>query len=200
MRKRSALVIAMVVGAFAMLGVQSAAADTIEVANTDNSGAGSLRAAINQANQLAGPDRIAIEATGTIPLQSGLPTVTGTPLVIQGPGASDLSLDGSAVSGAALALDPVIAPNVANRTGVLRSTLRGNRTGISNGDNPLNVTESSLIGNHRYGIDDAFGGAVIEDSTMAAPSARQLRRSDEDLRAAEDKPGDRRGHGVRELN
>src|SRR4051794_1966623 len=107
MRKRAILIATATIGAFAVLGAPSAAAATIEVTNTNDSGPGSLRAAINQANQLAGPDRIAIEATGTLPLQSQLPTVTGTPLVIQGPGPSNFSLDGSALTAAALALDPV---------------------------------------------------------------------------------------------
>ena len=46
-----------------------------------------------------------IEATGTIPLQSRLPTLT-TAMAIQGPGASNLSLDGSAVSQATLVVHP----------------------------------------------------------------------------------------------
>jgi len=229
MGKRSAIVIA--TAAFALLGAQSATATTIEVTSTDDSGAGSLRSAINQATDLSGFDRIVIEVTGTIPLQSQLPTLT-TRMVIQAPDPSKLSLDGSAVPGAVLALDPVnrcspstrclvtlrgvsidhasraiqndgvldlihsslsdnsdgilngrkvrvidstlsdnstgiVAFNSANRTNILRSTLVGNRTAISNGDNRLNVTASTLTGNRRYGIDDAFGQAVIARSTLA---------------------------------
>ncbi len=178
-----------------------------------------------------------IEATGTIPLQSGLPTVTGTPLVIQGPGASDLSLDASALTAqrdTVLVVDPVnqCAPSAGARSPceasrsithtsprsgttasltssdsrvsdttyygvvngrrlrVIDSTLSDNRYGISalmtptarrssaapcaatasrisTSEHPLNVTESSLIGSRRYGIDNAFGGVVIEGSTLA---------------------------------
>ena len=236
MSKRSAIGIA-AVAAFAVLGAQSAAATTIEVTNTNDSGAGSLRAAINQANQLAGPDRIVIEATGTIPLQSQLPTVT-TPMTIAGPGPSDLSLNGTALAQTddiavfvnpatkclpssrcqvtlrgvsidhalkaiqnngvleltnsrvsdntfygivnsrrltvtdstlsdnrtAIAINGTSGPT--KRTDVRRSTLRGNGIGIDNGGT-LNVSESTLIGNRRYGIRNALRHAVIETSTLA---------------------------------
>jgi hypothetical protein len=107
MPKRSAILVATAaaIGGLAVLGAQSAAATTIEVTNTNDSGAGSLRAAINQANQLPGSDRVLIEAGGTIALQSELPVLT-TAMVIRGPGPSNLSLDGSVVSGVVLAVSP----------------------------------------------------------------------------------------------
>jgi len=236
MRKRTAIVIATAaVGAFGVLGAQSAVADTIGVTNTNDSGAGSLRAAINRTNQLAGPDRILIDATGTIPLQSGLPTVTGTPLEIRGPGPSSLSLDASALTqqrDTVLDVDPanqcipssrchvslrgvsihhayvaairnngvldlidsrvsdttyygvvngrrlrvidsrvshnrygIAGTSAENHIEVLRSTLRGNSTGIVDGGT-LNVSASTLIGSRRYGIRNDYGQAVIRRSTL----------------------------------
>ena len=229
------------IGAVALLGAQSAAAaTTIEVTNTNDSGAGSLRTAIDQANNLPGPDQIVIEATGTIPLQSRLPTLT-TAMAIQGPGASNLSLDGSAVAQATLVVHPGlgqpgycyapaarcqvtlrgfsidhadtgIAANhgrllVADsklsdnasgivskaklrvhdstfvdnttglhdtadeRTGVLRSTLRGNGTGISHGGAEihgilLSVSKSTLVDNGN-GITNGASETIIRRSTLA---------------------------------
>lgn len=70
-----------------------AAAATFTVTITDDSGAGSLRDAIEQANGSAGPHTINITATGTITLASSLPPITES-VEINGPGAADLTLDG----------------------------------------------------------------------------------------------------------
>jgi len=192
MSKRLAIVIATAaIGAFAAFGAQSAAATTINVTNTNDTGADSLRAAIDEANQLAGFDRIEIEATGKIALQSPLPTVT-TPMTIHGPGRDLLSLDGSAVSGATLALDPAGScypsrrclvtlrgvtinhsnPAIRNR-GVLNlidSRLSDNVEGILN-ERRLRVIDSSVSGSGDTGIVNGWGGsggsAVIDRSTMS---------------------------------
>jgi len=50
---------------------------TFTVTNLLNAGAGSLRAAINQANASPGADEVAFAVAGTIPLASALPAVTG---------------------------------------------------------------------------------------------------------------------------
>ena len=68
-------------------------AATIEVTNTDDSGAGSLRAAIEAANASTDPLDV-IDATGvsgTIELQSALPQITGA-VEIEGPGSDRLTL------------------------------------------------------------------------------------------------------------
>lgn len=66
------------------------------VANANDSGPDSLRAAITAANSSAGADEIVFESsvTGTISLQSQLPTISDH-LTITGPGASNLTLDAS---------------------------------------------------------------------------------------------------------
>ncbi len=68
------------------------------VANTNNSGAGSLRDAIDQANLNAGPDLITFDsnATGTIVLDSEL--FIYDDLIIDGPGASALAVSGNDVT------------------------------------------------------------------------------------------------------
>src|SRR3954452_21107979 len=92
MRKRFAIALGAAAAGVLALGAQSAAA-AIGVTNTNDSGAGSLREAIVSANQLPGPDRIAITATGTISLASLLPHLD-TDLAITGPGAGQLAITG----------------------------------------------------------------------------------------------------------
>ena len=67
-----------------LLAVQAHAA-TFVVNNTDDSGSGSLRQAIEDANSTAGPDVIEFTITGTITLTTGQLTITDD-LVINGPG------------------------------------------------------------------------------------------------------------------
>jgi len=66
---------------------------TFGVTNTNDSGPGSLRQAILDANAAPGSDVITITATGTVQLQSALPTITD-PVSLQGPGASLFRVDG----------------------------------------------------------------------------------------------------------
>lgn len=63
------------------------------VTNNADSGAGSLRQAILDANSAPGPDLIAVSAAGTVALLSPLPTISGA-LTIQGPGAHQFRVDG----------------------------------------------------------------------------------------------------------
>lgn len=68
---------------------------TFTVTNTNDSGAGSLRQAILDANAAAGEDTIDFDSgvTGTITLTSGMLTVTDD-LIISGPGALNLTISG----------------------------------------------------------------------------------------------------------
>ena len=82
------------VGALTVLGVLGGAslgrADVFTVTNTNDSGPGSLRAAITQANSSPYPDADIIEfaTTGVIRLESSLPSLAED-LVIIGPGATN---------------------------------------------------------------------------------------------------------------
>jgi hypothetical protein len=80
---------------FVLCGVLSSPAlmgATFTVTNTNDTGAGSLRKAITDANALAGTDTINITATGTINLNSTLDSIT-TSMTITGPGASQLTVN-----------------------------------------------------------------------------------------------------------
>jgi hypothetical protein len=70
------------------------AAATFTVANTHDSGIGSLRQAIVDANANPGPDTITFAVHGTITLTSGQLTITDG-LTIVGPGASRLTVNGN---------------------------------------------------------------------------------------------------------
>jgi hypothetical protein len=69
-----------------------AQADPFTVINTNDSGDGSLRAAIEGTNDLFGPDTITISATGTIRLVTALPTITED-VDVAGPGAGSLTIE-----------------------------------------------------------------------------------------------------------
>jgi predicted outer membrane repeat protein len=66
---------------------------TITVTNTNDSGPGSLRQAILDANGTPGADVIQVTAVGTIALLSPLPVISEE-TTIQGPGANHLAVDG----------------------------------------------------------------------------------------------------------
>jgi hemolysin type calcium-binding protein len=71
----------------------AAAADSLQVDNTNDSGTGSLRQAIIEANSSGGPpDTIAINTTGTVTLLSVLPTINGS-MTITGPGQTQFIVD-----------------------------------------------------------------------------------------------------------
>lgn len=73
----------------------AAQAATFTVVNTNDSGPGSLRDAVTQANAAAGADTIVINVGGTILLTSGQIRIDA-PLTIVGPGAGNLTVDGNA--------------------------------------------------------------------------------------------------------
>src|SRR5690242_5759902 len=83
----------------ACLAWASVAHAQFSVTNTNDAGAGSLRAAITNANSGSGSKTITVLARGTIALQSPLPTGTNT-LTITGPGADQLTVQGSATPSA----------------------------------------------------------------------------------------------------
>ena len=82
---------------------------TFTVANLLNAGAGSLRAAINQANANPGHDDIAFAVAGTIPVSSALPAITGS-----------VAIDGSTAPG--FAGSPRVTIDFAYRPGLRFTT------------------------------------------------------------------------------
>jgi hypothetical protein len=95
MRRSAGLLLLFVCVACAQAG--SAMADPYPVTNTNDSGEGSLRAAVLAANAHPGADTIPIQATGTINLQSALQIIFD-PVAIVGPGAAALEVRRDAVA------------------------------------------------------------------------------------------------------
>jgi hypothetical protein len=130
---------------------------TFAVVNTDDSGDGSFRWAVDQANSNAGPDAIAFGVTGTIGLNSALPALQGD-LTIQGPGAEQLTVERDG-SGPAFRIFTIPAGVTANVSGL---TVRGgNAVGdggafLSSGH--LMIDECVLTGNNAT----VSGGAVAQ--------------------------------------
>ena len=97
--RRAGIVATAVLGAAAFAPVAAQAA-TFQVTTTADSGAGSLRDAITQANAAAGDDTITFDpsVTGIIRLTSGPLAITASPasdaLTITGPGATRLTISG----------------------------------------------------------------------------------------------------------
>jgi hypothetical protein len=75
---------------------------TFTVANLEDSGSGSLRQAISDANSATGPDEIVFESglSGTVFMALGRMDITDTDdLIIQGPGRDLLTIDAQQTSG-----------------------------------------------------------------------------------------------------
>lgn len=118
-----------------MVGGGTAHAASFEVTNLNDSGAGSLRDVLAQANALAGADVITFQSglTGTITLTSGEIDITDS-VTVQGPGATELTISG----------------NGASRIFYL----------YNSADAPIDVTISSLT---FTGGDEQLGGAILAD-------------------------------------
>jgi hypothetical protein len=82
---------------FLLVATHPVSAATFTVSNLADSGPGSLRQAVLDANAAAGPDDITFTVVGTITLTSGQITITD-PLVIHGPGAGALTVSGNDLS------------------------------------------------------------------------------------------------------
>ena len=132
------------VGVAALLGAGAANAATFEVTSLANNGPGTLREAINRANDEAtnpGADTIQISATGVISLTTALPSISA-PLSINGPGAKLLTIRR--------------APGAATKFGIL-----GQQIGAA-----LEVRDVTLTGSWIDAVGDAFGGAITSKAPL----------------------------------
>ena len=135
---------------------------SILVSNAGDSGTGSLRAAIEQAN--ATPDTItfAPSVTGTIVLSTALPDLASN-MVISGPGALVLTVARSAAPGTPdFGIFAVQGGATVTLSGV---TIRNGAASFEGGgihnDGALTLTDAVLDGNYA-----PFGGGIYNDGTM----------------------------------
>jgi hypothetical protein len=173
----------------------TAQADTFTVTSTNDSGAGSLREAINRADSRAGVDRIAFAdgVDGTVTLSAALPRVTD-PAGLEIDGGGDVTVSGDDADhvflvgqGAAFALRNLTVSDASGGSGgglrnaggtveVSGSTFSDNHAGdyggaISNGSGgTLEVISSTISGNHAAdtggGIAN-FGTLIVSGSTIS---------------------------------
>ena len=177
--KRSA---ALAITGAALLAAPGAEAATFTVTNTNDAGAGSLRAAIMAANEGQSPDTIefAASAAGTINLASTL--VVGSPMTIQGPGAETLAISGGDarpifdVGGLTDPGQPVTISGLKLVDG--RTTARGGA--IANTDQiafPADLRVSSMVFDSNYAVQgggavyDYRGNLKVTDSTFTGNSS-----------------------------
>lgn len=177
-------------GTLAALGAGAIAAGPAEAAdfpvtNTNDSGAGSLRAAINSANGAAGGDTITFTgagASGRITLESGLPTISQA-VEIQGPGASALTIDGDGDYRLfATGVNPT--PDQAVTISGLR-LVNGNSGGpggtifnYTGGQNAVELTVADVTINNSFA--DGQGGAIYSSGGSLAVRNTTISRSSVD--------------------
>jgi hypothetical protein len=195
LRPRSLLTVLSAASALALLHVATAPGAT--VTNTDDSGAGSLRAAIQ-----SGDSSITFNAgaTGTLNLASALPVISHN-VEIQGPGADQFTvrrdtggdyriftvssgttvvISGLTISNGHASAFPAFGGGVFNQ-GTLTisdSMVTGNTSdsvggGIFNsgfGNGTLTLERSTVSGNQASGI-NASGGGILNDGTLKVESS-----------------------------
>ncbi len=137
----------------------SAYADTITVTNTNDSGPGSLRQALADAND---GDTIEFAVTGTIGLTSGELLVAKN-ITISGPGAESLAVNGNAKS-TVFHVAPGETVTISGLT-IINGYAAGSGGGIHNDHAALTLNNCTITGNQGGGIyNDAAnsGGALLE--------------------------------------
>lgn len=155
--------------ATAGLGARGAQAATFTVSNLNDSGAGSLRQAVLDANAAAGADTITFQAglTGTITLISGQLAVNDS-VDIQGPGSGALSISGNDAS-RVFYLYNTLGPIDITISGLtITGGSAANGAGIQNVRENLTLDGVLLTANHAT----ANGGGFWGDSTSAALTIR----------------------------
>jgi hypothetical protein len=133
----------------------SARATTITVTNTNDSGPGSLRQALADAND---GDTIEFAVTGTIGLTTGELSVDKS-VTISGPGAASLAVDGNSTS-RVLHIGPGTTVSISGLT-LMHGYAALNGGGILNDHATLTVLNSTVSGNYAY----SAGGGIYNDAS-----------------------------------
>jgi hypothetical protein len=165
----------------ATLGIAGTAqAADFTVTNLNDSGAGSLRQAVLDANNNPGADRVLFQSglSGTIDLTSNQLSISD-PLDIQGPGAGTLTVRGTGTNRVAY-----VFPGDGQSVTVSGLTLSGNGNGTNGGvfwsggvasSSNLTITNSVLTGSHAGDDGGAvyvyYGSLQIESTTISGNSA-----------------------------
>lgn len=150
------LAIAAVIASLAAVIVPAGAAATFQVTNTNDSGAGSFRQAVADANLAPGADTISFAVTGTITLASGPIVVNGGPLEINGPGRGLLAISGNRTS-ALLAASPGTTLHLNGLTLADGSAGGGGGGAVNNFGGTVVIADAAFLRN------SAFAGGAIEN-------------------------------------
>jgi hypothetical protein len=151
---------------FCLSGIQAHAA-TITVTNTNDSGPGSLRQALADAND---GDLINFAVAGTITLTSG-GLVIDDNVTIAGPGAGQLSIDGNQTQ---MCVFGVAAARTVTISGL---TISNGACGIFSDHSTLTVSNCVVTGNSSYGgvsINDVHGPATHVERRNSRRDAQKV--------------------------
>jgi hypothetical protein len=168
-------------GALALLGLAlptAGQAAGFSVTTTADSGAGSLRAAIEAANASSGPDVVSIGATGTIDLETVLPSISED-LVLNGPGQTGLTVRRNAGSFRIFSVSSEISTTFRDMT--ISNGRSTSGAGI-NSFGPLTLERVSVSANQAVGVGGtqavaqgggilSFGPLVLRESTISGNTA-----------------------------
>ena len=156
---------------FTMLVILAAAANLpiavgaaiFSVSNTGDSGAGSLRQAILDANGAPGDDVISITTTGAVTLASALPTL-GDNVTIDGSAVPNFTID---VNGTGTGLS--IAPGVTAKIDGITVTGASNSGVMNSGSLTLDhvAIKSNATSGSGGGIDNESGSLVLRNSVVS---------------------------------
>jgi hypothetical protein len=146
----------------------SVRATAITVTNTNDSGPGSLRQALVDAND---GDTIEFAVTGTIGLTSGELLVDKS-IVISGPGAENLAVNGNAKS-TVFHVAPGETVTISGLT-IINGYTTGFGGGIHNDHAALALNNCAITGNSATGI---IGGGIYNDAADAGPATLVINNS-----------------------
>jgi hypothetical protein len=151
-----------------------AGAATFQVTNTNDSGPGSFRQAVADANLAPGADTISFAVTGKITLTSGLILVNGGNLRIDGPGPGLLTVSGNGASGI-LDVTPSASLNLSGLTLADGSAGGGGGGAIQSNGGTVVIADTTFVGNSAFAggaIENANGGTMtIAGSTFSGNTA-----------------------------